>query len=371
MKNNPAPDKPVTSSGRHPMDMAWGKLRANRVAMVCLAVLVCAYLTAIFAPFLSPYDYRKNELEKSFMPPVELHFRTPDGKFTLRPFIYEYRMADRAETRYEQDKSRMYPIHFFVEGEPYQLFGLIPAKKRLFGVESPARISLLGADQYGRDVFSRLLMGGQISLSIGLIGCLITFPLGLLVGGLSGYYGGRWDTLIMRSTEVLMSIPGLYLILSLRASFPQNMTSTQVYLMIVMILSFIGWAGFSRVIRGMVLSEREKPYVAAARALGQKDIVIIVRHILPSTLSYCIVAATLSIPGYILGEAVLSFIGVGIQEPDTSWGLMLAQAQSHRVLTSFWWILSPGFVIFAVVLAFNFLGDGLRDALDPKMKVMK
>ncbi len=357
--------------GRHPLRIAFDKLRGNRVALLCFFFLAAIYFVALFAPFISPYNYRKNHLEKSFQPPTRVHFITSEGKWTFRPFVYDYKMMDRSLTLYAEDRSKAYPVHFFVKGEEYELFGLITTRIHLFGVEAPGRIYLLGADQYGRDVFSRLLMGARISLSIGLIGCLITFPLGLIVGGLSGYYGGIYDTVIMRSTEVLMSIPGLYLILSLRSSFPDKMSSTQVYLMIVVILGFIGWAGFSRVIRGMVLSEREKPYVVAAKALGQSDWLIIVRHILPSTLSYCIVAATLSIPGYILGEAVLSFIGVGIQDPDTSWGLMLAQAQSHRVLTSFWWILSPGFVIFAVVLAFNFLGDGLRDALDPKMKVMK
>ncbi|MDZ4744091.1 MAG: ABC transporter permease [Verrucomicrobiota bacterium] len=370
MINNPVQGE-KSIEGRHPWLLSFDKLRSNRVALFCLYFLAVIYVLVLLAPFLAPYDYRKNFLDKSFQSPTRIHFFTAEGKFLFRPFIYDYQMADRITTRYEEDKTKMYPIRFFVEGNEYKLFGFIPMKTHFFGVEAPARIYLLGADQYGRDVFSRLLMGGQISLSIGLIGCLITFPLGLLVGGISGYYGGIWDTIIMRSSEVLMSVPGLYLILSLRSSFPQNMSSTQVYLMIVVILSFIGWAGFSRVIRGMVLSEREKPYVVAARALGQKDLVIIIRHILPSTLSYCIVAATLSIPGYILGEAALSFIGVGIQDPDTSWGLMLAQAQSHRVLTSFWWILSPGFVIFVVVLAFNFLGDGLRDALDPKMKVIK
>lgn len=354
----------------HPTALALRKLRGNWMALFCLGVLLVIYTMVILAPFVSPYDPRKNVLDKSFQPPTRIHFFDGQGGFSLRPFVYDYQLQDKGSTRYGPDKSKKYPIHFFVKGDPYKLLGLIPMETRLFGVDRPARIYLLGSDQYGRDVFTRLLTGGQISLSIGFIGILISFPLGLLVGGISGYYGGVWDTVIMRSTEVLMSIPGLYLILSLRASFPQNMSSTHIYMMIVVILSFIGWAGFSRVIRGMVLSEREKPYVAAAQALGQKDIIVIIRHILPATFSYCIVASTLAIPGYILGEAALSFIGVGIQDPDTSWGLMLAQAQSHRVLTSFWWILSPGFAIFAVVLAFNFLGDGLRDALDPKIKVL-
>jgi peptide/nickel transport system permease protein len=225
----------------------------------------------------------------------------------------------------------------------------------------------MGTDPSGRDEWSRLLFGGQVSLTVGLIGIAISFTLGLLLGGISGYFGGAVDSLIMRSTELLLTIPSLYLIIALRGLFPSDLPSQQVYLGIVAILAFIGWAGLARVIRGLVLSIRRNEYVTAAEALGVGRLRIITRHILPNTMSFVIVAATVSVPGYILGEVVLSFLGVGVQEPSSSWGNMLNQARGIRALTSFPWLLFvPGTAIFLTVMAFNFLGDGLRDALDPR-----
>jgi peptide/nickel transport system permease protein len=247
------------------------------------------------------------------------------------------------------------------------LFGLIPATVHLFGTgDKNYPVFLLGADQFGRDVFSRLLYGSQISLSIGVIGIVLSFTFGMMIGGISGYFSGRTDTIIMRLCELIMSIPALYLIISLRAAFPADMSSAKVYAMIIIILSFIGWASMARVIRGMTLSLREQQFVLAARALGQSHLKVIVRHILPNTFSYVIVAATLSVPYYILGEVVLSFLGVGIQEPNASWGNMLTAAQNTEYLRNYPWLLAPGAAIFITVLAFNFLGDGLRDAADTK-----
>jgi peptide/nickel transport system permease protein len=275
-------------------------------------------------------------------------------------------LTDPLRIVYEEDTTTRYPIRFLVRGEPHRLLWLIPTDVHLFGVESPGKIFLFGSDQFGRDVFSRLLYGGRISLSVGLFGILITYSLGLLMGGIAGYYGGLVDNVLMRLSEVMMSIPALYLILALRAAFPSNIRSDFLYLMIILILSLVLWASLARIIRGMVLSIRENEYVTAAEAMGMSSLRIIVRHILPNTASFVIVAATLSVPGYILGEVALSFLGAGIQEPVASWGNMLQQAQSIRVLKSFPWILVPGVFIFLTVLAFNFLGDGLRDALDPK-----
>ncbi len=351
------------------MALFWRYIIRNPLAVTGAVILVVFYMLAAFADFFAPYGMETHNRTLNYCPPTHLHVIDSDGKFHIRPFVYGKKLVDRLSTMYEDDTEKIYPLSLFVKGEPYKLLGLVPCDRHLFGVEGDGRIFLLGTDQFGRDVFSRLLFGGRISLSIGLVGILLSFTFGMIVGGVSGYFGGAVDTGIMRFTELIMSIPALYLILSLRASFPMTIDPVRMYLIIVVILSFISWAGISRIIRGMVLSIKENDYVTAARALGYSPMRIIIRHILPNTLSFVIVAATVSIPGYILGEVALSFLGVGITEPWASWGNMLKQAQSVRVLTSFPWILTPGYVIFLTVLAYNFLGDGLRDALDPR-KIM-
>ena len=262
--------------------------------------------------------------------------------------------------------SRKFPLKFFVRSWNYKLLWLIPMDLHLIGVDSPARIYFFGGDKFGRDVLSRILFGSRISMSIGLLGILITFTLGLFIGGVAGYYGGWADETLMRITEILMSIPGFYLLISLRAILPTNMPPHWTYVLIVVILSFIGWPGMSRVIRGMVLSLKDREFVQAAIAMGYPARRIIWRHIIPNTATYIIVSATLSIPGYILGEAGLSFLGLGITEPSASWGLMLSQAQNIRSMTEAPWLLIPGIFIFIVVMAFNLLGDAVRDALDPR-----
>jgi peptide/nickel transport system permease protein len=323
-------------------------------------ILIVLYLMALFAGFVAPYSYDRQDRDRFFHPPTwprlaGFHLAVPHYHQELGTFVYRAVPDDTI------------PIRFFVFGDKYKLFGLIPATIHLFGTGNDQYpVYLLGTDQFGRDVLSRLLYGSQISLSIGIIGILLSFAFGMIIGGISGYFIGATDTVIMRLCELIMSIPALYLIISLRATFPPGMSSAQVYAMIIIILSFIGWAGMARVIRGMTLSLREQQFVLAARALGQSHLKIIVRHILPNTFSYVIVAATLSVPYYILGEVVLSFLGVGIQEPSASWGNMLTAAQNTEYLRNYPWLLAPGAAIFVTVLAFNFLGDGLRDAADTK-----
>jgi peptide/nickel transport system permease protein len=350
-----------------PWRVFWTQFQKSQVAVVGGVVLILLYGLALFAPFVAPYREDLMDRDRFFHPPVRLHLVDARGAFHPWPFVHPTTIRDQRRFTYTEDPSRTLPIRLFVNGSPYRLFGLIPTRRHLFGVDEPGRVYLLGTDALGRDEFSRLLFGAQISLTVGLIGIAISFTIGLLLGGISGYFGGWIDSVIMRGTELLLSIPGLYLLIALRAIFPTDLPSQQVYLGIVVILAFIGWATLARVIRGMVLSIRRQEYVAAAEALGMSRLRIIARHILPNTMSFVIVAATISIPGYILGEVVLSFIGLGVQEPAASWGNMLSQARSLRVLTSFPWMLfAPGIAIFVTVLAFNFLGDGLRDALDPR-----
>ncbi len=343
------------------------KLRRHRLAVWAFRALVLLYLSAIFADTLAPYGYDNEERSHSYHWPSKVHVVDEQGNWHW-PFVYatSYRFDKNFNRVYTEDTSKRYPIRLFHRGDPYRLLWLFPTSVRLFGVEAPARIYLLGADYRGRDLLSRIIYGGRVSLSIGLVGVSITFVLGMIVGGTSGYLGGRGDFIIQRICELIMLIPAFYLLLILRSTFPPSMSSVQIYFGIVFILAFIGWAGFSRVIRGMVLSLVTSDYVVAARALGIPHRRIVLWHILPNTLSYAIVSATLSIPGYILGESGLSLIGLGIQDPVPSWGNLLQQAMSIPELKFHPWILIPGFFIFITVMAFNFLGDGLRDAFDPR-----
>ena len=340
----------------------------HRIALVGLIVLVVLYSMALFAGFFAPYHYDNDDRKHSYNPPTKVHFFDEEGTFHLRPFVYNcmYSYNDLYQKVYTEDTSRVFPLQFFVRGDTYKLFGFIRSRRHLFGVEAPARIYVFGADSLGRDLFSRIMYGSQVSLSIGVVVSLITLSIGMIIGGISGYFGGRTDMLIMRMCEMIMMVPGFYLMLAMRAAFPLNISSLKMYFIIMFIMSFIGWAGLARVIRGMALSLREKEFVYASRALGRRNLYIITRHILPNTLSYAIVAVTLSIPGYILGESALSLLGLGIQDPYASWGNLLASAMNIAEVRFHPWILIPGVFIFVTVMAFNFVGDGLRDYFDPK-----
>jgi len=352
---------------RSPSQILWLKLRRNRTAMLGLYTLGVMYAAAVLAGFLAPYRYDNTRHDLPFHPPMigRIHIFDDEGRLR-RPFVYHLAPVDPQLASYRDDTTRMYPIRLFASGEGYRVLGLIPSNIHLFGVDEPGHIFLFGSDKLGRDIFSRILYGAQVSLSIGIIGILISTIIGMIVGGIAGYFGGATDFLLMRTVEVLLALPSLYFILILRQLFGMGMSSTQIYFIIVIILAFVGWATEARVIRGMVMSLKEKEYVIAARAMGFSNSRIIVRHILPNTLSFVIVTATLSVPFFILGEVALSFLGVGIQEPEASWGNMLVAAQNNRQLIDFPWVLIPGVFIFLAVMAWNFLGDGLRDAADPR-----
>ncbi len=347
--------------------MAADLLRAllrRPAGMISAFLLLFLYGVAAFAPFLSPTIPSAQDLQRTYHPPTSLIWQ--NGRLCVRL----YRLVDPSIANYEPLQGQAAPLHWFSKGPDYKLFGLVPSALHLFTVDAPAYVYLLGSDATGRDVFTRLLYGSGISLGIGLIGVVLTSFLGLTVGGLAGYLGGWADSLAMRLTEFLMAVPGLYLLLALRAALSSRFPSDATFLLIVVILSALGWAGTARVIRGLVLSLRERPFILAANILGQRPWTILFRHLLPNTFSYLIVAATLSVPGYILGEAALSFLGLGIQEPSSSWGLMLGQAQDIKIfMLNFWWLLTPGAAIILTVIAFNLLGDALRDAVDPRFRL--
>ncbi len=344
------------------------KLTQDKFLFLSLFILVFLYLSITFAGFFAPYGKMFSDRKLSYAPPSKIFVIDTESKFSL-PYTYNYKRIFNPQTfkmDFKLDKSQKHYLKFFIKGEEYKIFNIIPCNIHFIGVDSPGRLFLLGADINGRDVFSRLFYGGQISLTIGFIALLISFPIGLLYGGIAGYFGGIADNIMMRIAEAIMSIPSFYLLISLAAILPANMTSIQRFTLITVILAFIGWAGLSRVVRGMVLSIKNQEFVEASKSIGASSMRIIIKHILPQTASYIIIAITLSVPGYILAESGLSFLGLGIQQPDASWGNMLKEAQEYINVLYRPWLLTPGLLIFIAVLSFNLVGDAVRDILDPK-----
>lgn len=372
----PAPDIAAASQTR----LMWLRFKRHRMAMASMILLIFFYFIALFCEFFAPYDPAKRDIQHLSSPPMGIHFFDLEGNFHLRPFVYAYEQQVDEEgwqrtysiiTREETPEGvkgypggKRYPIQLFPKGDPYKLWNLIPMDRHFFGADG-GPVYLLGADRLGRGVFSRIVYGARISLTIGLIGVGLTFLLGILLGGLAGYFGGFVDNAVQRTIEVLMSIPELPLWMALSASLPAYWSPIQIYFGITIILSLLGWTGLARVVRGKFLSLRDEDFVIAAQLAGTSEVKIIFRHLLPSFLSHVITAATLAVPAMILGETALSFLGIGLRPPVISWGVLLQQAQNYQTVAMAPWLLAPGAFVIVIVLAFNLMGDGLRDAADP------
>ena len=345
--------------------LMWRKLRRHRLALAGATVLALLYLVAIFAEFFAPHDIFQRHNDYINAPPQLV--RVFDEGSVRLPFVYplvQTRNEVTLRREYTADTTRRLPLVLFVRGDPYKLWGIFRTDVHFFGTRG-GEAFLLGTDRLGRDMLSRVILGARISLSIGLVGVFISFVLGCILGGISGYYGGTPDLIVQRAIEFIISIPTIPLWMALSAALPADWPALRVYFAITVILALQGWAGLARVVRGKLLELREEDFVMAARIAGQGAGDIIRRHLLPSFMSYLIVNITLAIPGMILGETALSFLGLGLRPPVVSWGVLLKDAQNFRTVAIHPWLLIPGIFVIVTVLMFNFLGDGLRDAADP------
>lgn len=349
------------------------KLIKHKLAVISFVILGILYFGVIFAGFLAPQGLEDYSATYSNAPPSKIHF-VHEGVW-VGPYVYGYNIEyDEYEMKiFKEDKTQPHKIKFFVKGSTYKLLGLFKSDIHLFGVdnshveegEDPINLMLFGADQLGRDLFSRVLIGSQISLTVPLVGTILSFILALVIGGISGYYGGFIDTVIQRIIEVLTSFPTLPLWMALSAAIPVGISIPKVYLYITIIMSLLSWPKLARVVRSKFLSLKNEDYITAAKLIGVSDFMIIVKHLIPGFMSYLIVSLTLGIPAMILGETSMSFLGLGMRAPATSWGVLLQECQSIPNISNHPWKLIPVIFVIITVLAFNFLGDGLRDAADP------
>ncbi|MCJ7873168.1 ABC transporter permease [Marinovum sp. 2_MG-2023] len=344
------------------------KFKKHRLAMAGLTILAVLYTLALFPGFFSVNTHNETHTDYILMPPQGIHFVDAAGNFSLRPFVYGVRQEIDDETwekTYVRDEAVRHPIRFFPQRENENLWGALTLGRHLVGVEAPGVWFPFGTDEFGRCLFSRTIAASQISLFIGIAGVMLSFLIGSFMGGLSGYFGGTIDIAIQRLIEFVLSIPSIPLWMALAAAMPQEWSSTQVFFGITIVLSVVGWANLARVVRGKTLEIREADFVMAARLMGVPTMQIIRRHILPSFASYLIVSITLGVPAMIIAETALSFLQIGIKPPAVSWGVLLQAAQSPNALSQSPWLLIPGAFVVLTVICFNFVGDGLRDAVDP------
>ena len=346
--------------------LMWLKFRRHRAAVVSLGFLIFMYATIIVTEFLAPYHYQSRHTDYIRMPPQGIHL-FHDGALRA-PFVYGQSFTLNIETlkrEFSADTTKPQPLRFFCKGDPYVFWGLFQGDTHLVCAPEGGTLFLLGTDRLGRDMLSRMLYGARISLTVGLIGISISFLLGIIIGGLAGYYGGLFDLLTQRLIEILQSLPHMPLWLALSAILPATWSPVLVYFGITIILGLLDWTGLARAVRSKLLSLREEDYVVAAQLMGARTPRIIGRHLVPGFMSHLIASATLTIPKMILGETALSFLGLGLRPPVTSWGVMLNEAQNINVVAIYPWLLFPVVPVILIVLAFSFVGDGLRDAADP------
>ena len=347
--------------------LMWWKFRKHRLALVGTAILAVFTFVALFAEFLAPYDAATRTPDYLNGRPQQLHFRTPEGNFVWPPYTYPLTVRMNRETfllEITEDTENPLPVQFFVKAEPYKLWGIIESDRHLYGLEE-GNLHLLGTDELGRDLLSRLLFATRTSLTIGVVGLIIAFVLGLAIGGISGFFGGTVDDVIQRLIEFIRSVPTLPLWMAVAAAVPKEWTAEQVYFVITLLLGLLGWTHLARRVRGKLLSLREEDFVVAARVAGSSDARIITRHLLPSFLSYIIVDLSISFPYMILAETSLSFIGLGLRAPVVSWGVLLQNAQNVQAIALYPWLFTPVAFVILAVMAFSFVGDGMRDAADP------
>jgi peptide/nickel transport system permease protein len=350
--------------------LIWMNFRRHRLAYTSLYVLILFYAIALFADCIAPYDSQRFDLHHLYSPPQVPHVDFSHGLY-VHPLIMQQDPVSFRRLYYE-DTTTFTPLRLFARSEPYLLWGLVPLEHKFLGVSyDPSDVQhknsfyFLGADKYGRDIFSRIIQGSRVSLSVGLIGIAVTFFLGMTIGGISGYVGGRTDNYIQRAIEIINAFPHLPLWLALAAVFPQDWSPLKVYFAITVVLSLLSWTGLARVVRGKILSLREEDYAVAAKLLGASHSRILFRHLIPGFASHIIVSITLAVPSMILGETSLSFLGLGLRPPIVSWGVMLQDCMDVQAVRYYPWLLLPVTFIIVTVLCFNFLGDGLRDAADP------
>jgi peptide/nickel transport system permease protein len=336
-------------------------LRARFLKTWAIWFLLAIHAVVLLAGFIAPYSFETQERLSPYAPPTRLHFIDCQGKLHLRPFVYVTKIAEGTLTEYTQDCSQRAGIHFFVRGDGYTLLGIFHSNRHLFGVERPAGLFLMGTDGFGRDQLSRLLYGGQVSLFAGLVAAALSVLVGLFLGAIAGMYGGLVDDVAMRFAEIFITVPWFYLLVAVRAFLPLQISPVTAFLLVVCVIGIVGWGRPARLVRGVILSARERNFVLAARGFGASNTYLLRRHLMPLTFRVLLTQMTVLIPQFILAEVILSFLGLGIGEPFPSWGNMLASAQQYHVLVSYWWMLLPGLAPIPIFLAYHSLAETLQE----------